>query len=131
MASDDGELPIFSSSNDDIFVEILSWLPVISLLRFRCVCKSWRDLISTYQFVAKHRAHTNDNNKNKNVGGASTSAAASSAILSSRRDLEDEFAFDTSVYSSSLVGSSNGLICCARIAPKLLVSEHWLLLGTV
>ncbi|CAN6720120.1 unnamed protein product [Malus baccata var. baccata] len=142
MAGDDGELPIFSSSNDDIFVEIPSWLPVLSLLRFRCVCKSWRDLISTSQFVAKHRVHTNNNNKNvlilfkrpyplphnwppipfrfsrltdyqslKNVGSASASTATSSAIRSSRRDLEDEFAFDTSLYSSSLVGSSNGLIC--------------------
>ncbi|XP_068312611.1 F-box/kelch-repeat protein At3g23880-like [Pyrus communis] len=148
MAGDDGDLPIFFSSNDDIFVEILSWLPVISLLRFRCVCKSWRDIISTSQFVAKHRAHTNDNSKNvlilfkrpyplphdwppipfrfprltdyqslkKNVGA--TSAAASSAIRSSRRDLEDEFAFDTSLYSSSLVGSSNGLICLLLDWPR-------------
>ncbi|CAN6695528.1 unnamed protein product [Malus baccata var. baccata] len=99
MAGDDGELPIFSSSNDDVFVEILSWLP------------SWRDLISTSQFVTKHWAHTNDNNKNKNVGGASAYSAASSAIESSHRDLEDKFSFDTSLYSSSLVGSSKGLIC--------------------
>ncbi|CAN6559958.1 unnamed protein product [Malus baccata var. baccata] len=130
MAGDDGELPIFSSSNDDIFVEILSWLPIISLLRFRYASHG-------------HRAHTNGSNKNvlilfkrpyplphdwppipfrfprltdyqsqkKNVGGASAYSVASSAIESSHRDLEDKFSFDTSLYSSSLVGSSNGLIC--------------------
>lgn len=29
----------------DLIVEILSWLPVDALLRFRCVCKSWKSLI--------------------------------------------------------------------------------------
>lgn len=39
---------------DDIVVEILSRLPVKSLKRFRCVCKSWCDLISDSFFVMKH-----------------------------------------------------------------------------
>ncbi|XP_009352094.2 F-box/kelch-repeat protein At3g23880 [Pyrus x bretschneideri] len=67
MADDDGKLPIFSSTNDDIIVEIISWLPVICLLRFRCVCKSWRALISTSDFIAKHRGRTNYNDNNKNI----------------------------------------------------------------
>ncbi|KAM1069740.1 hypothetical protein ACFX2A_001545 [Malus domestica] len=67
MADDDGKLSIFSSNNEDIIVEILSWLPVICLLRFRCVCKSWGALISTPHFFDKHRPCTNDNDNNKNV----------------------------------------------------------------
>lgn len=38
-----------------IISEILSWLPVESLLRFRCVCKQWCLLLTQdHQFIAKH-----------------------------------------------------------------------------
>ncbi|KAK1669384.1 hypothetical protein QYE76_057543 [Lolium multiflorum] len=40
----------------DVFFEILSWLPLRSLLRCRCVCKSWRALVSNPAFVAAHRS---------------------------------------------------------------------------
>ncbi|WMV34332.1 hypothetical protein MTR67_027717 [Solanum verrucosum] len=33
---------------------ILSRLPVQSLLRFKCVCKNWNDLIKTSSFIEKH-----------------------------------------------------------------------------
>ncbi|KAL6201651.1 hypothetical protein ACLB2K_025363 [Fragaria x ananassa] len=29
----------------EIITEILSWLPVDALLRFKCVCKTWRSLL--------------------------------------------------------------------------------------
>ncbi|XBI13235.1 hypothetical protein VPH35_139995 [Triticum aestivum] len=44
-----------SPSADAIF-EILSWLPVKSLGRCRCVSAKWRDLISNPAFVAAHRS---------------------------------------------------------------------------
>ncbi|CAL5041572.1 unnamed protein product [Urochloa decumbens] len=31
---------------EDVIFDVLSWLPVRSLCRFRCVCKAWRALIS-------------------------------------------------------------------------------------
>nr|GLL38182.1 uncharacterized protein LOC109170984 [Ipomoea trifida] len=30
---------------EDIIVEILSWLPVVSLVRLKCICKTWRHMI--------------------------------------------------------------------------------------
>ncbi|XP_058216959.1 F-box/kelch-repeat protein At3g23880-like [Rhododendron vialii] len=38
----------------EIIVEILSRLPVNPLLRLRCVCKSWRSLISNPKFAKTH-----------------------------------------------------------------------------
>ncbi|KAJ9154402.1 hypothetical protein P3X46_027739 [Hevea brasiliensis] len=38
----------------DIIIHILSRLPVKSLLRFKCVCKSWCSIISDPQFIRTH-----------------------------------------------------------------------------
>ncbi|XP_063946275.1 putative F-box protein At4g09190 [Daucus carota subsp. sativus] len=38
----------------ELIFEILSYLPVISLLRFRSVCKSWLSIISDQQFIDTH-----------------------------------------------------------------------------
>nr|GMD41381.1 putative F-box protein At3g52320 [Ipomoea batatas] len=46
-----------SSVPEDMVAEILSRLPVESLLRFKCVCKKWRQLIQQHDFVEKHHRH--------------------------------------------------------------------------
>ncbi|XP_073150703.1 F-box/kelch-repeat protein At3g23880-like [Henckelia pumila] len=40
--------------SEDVIVEILSRLPVKSLVRFRCVCKSWYVLVRDPSFITKH-----------------------------------------------------------------------------
>ncbi|PRQ52364.1 putative F-box domain-containing protein [Rosa chinensis] len=42
-----------------VIVDILSRLPARSLLRFRCVCKAWRALISDPYFIRKHLSRIN------------------------------------------------------------------------
>ncbi|KAK6928164.1 F-box associated domain, type 1 [Dillenia turbinata] len=51
---------------EDLVIEILLFLPVKSLIRFRCVCKSWRDLIHSTDFVTRHL--NNSRNRLKNRG---------------------------------------------------------------
>ncbi|KAL6135804.1 hypothetical protein ACLB2K_068029 [Fragaria x ananassa] len=48
------ERPRFICDVQDVIEEILPRLPVKSLLRFQCVCKSWRALISASLFAKKH-----------------------------------------------------------------------------
>ncbi|KAK3016187.1 hypothetical protein RJ639_007027 [Escallonia herrerae] len=45
---------------DDIAVDVLLSLPVKSLLRFKCVCKPWRSLITDPSFVKRHLKRAND-----------------------------------------------------------------------
>ncbi|KAM7502975.1 hypothetical protein LguiB_001879 [Lonicera macranthoides] len=51
----------------ELIVNILSWLPPRSLLRLRCVCKSWCSLISSPNFIDIHThqldASSNHNNR--------------------------------------------------------------------
>ncbi|GLT81369.1 hypothetical protein SLA2020_527580 [Shorea laevis] len=46
---------------EDLVTQILLCLPVVSLLRFKSVCKSWYALITHQNFIRKHLLH----NKNK------------------------------------------------------------------
>ncbi|XP_062015071.1 F-box/kelch-repeat protein At3g23880-like [Rosa rugosa] len=100
---------------NDIIVEILSRLPVKSLLRFRSVCKSWRALISDSYFVKKHLGHA--------VTDTSNSSRLLNLLYTSPRivDLQgledhdhirqrDAFADDI-LDRSRIFGSCNGLIC--------------------
>lgn len=47
----------------EIIVDILTYLPAKSLIRFKCVCRSWRSLISDPQFAKLHlkRAYEDEN----------------------------------------------------------------------
>lgn len=38
----------------EIIIEILSWMPVKSLLRMKCACKQWCALIQDRHFIEKH-----------------------------------------------------------------------------
>lgn len=42
---------------EELIVEILKRLPVASILRFMCVCKSWYSLITNPSFISTHLSH--------------------------------------------------------------------------
>ncbi|GAV85396.1 FBA_3 domain-containing protein [Cephalotus follicularis] len=47
----------FGRIPEDVVVEILSWLPAESLMRFKCVRKSWYALFKNPEFVAKQESN--------------------------------------------------------------------------
>ncbi|KAE7995650.1 hypothetical protein FH972_000424 [Carpinus fangiana] len=48
---------MFKDLPEDLVAQILVWLPVVSLLRCKCVSKSWYALITHQSFVRKHLIH--------------------------------------------------------------------------
>ncbi|XP_059436781.1 F-box/kelch-repeat protein At3g06240-like [Corylus avellana] len=115
---------------EDLVTQILLWLPVVSLLRFKCVCKSWYALITHQNFVRKHLLH----NKNSNTHLLlKTSNKTMDDYVVSRISYEglqitpltpltqpvhpqyfrngEEFVEFSEVFSISVVGSCNGLVC--------------------
>ncbi|KAB1224714.1 hypothetical protein CJ030_MR1G017703 [Morella rubra] len=57
-----GQKPQIPRSNlpDDVMLEILTRLSVKSLLRFRCICKSWNSNITNPYFIATHLKKSKD-----------------------------------------------------------------------
>ncbi|PHT77436.1 hypothetical protein T459_20958 [Capsicum annuum] len=49
---------------EEILVDVLMRFTVKSLVRFKCVSKSWKTLISDEYFKGKHRNHAKNNKKN-------------------------------------------------------------------
>ena len=52
------KMNISVSVGDDLVFNILTFFPVKSLLRFRCVCKRWRCMISDPSFVEAHQSRS-------------------------------------------------------------------------
>lgn len=97
-------------SNDlpeDVVILILYWLPVKSLLRFMCVCKSWFALVESSSFITKH-LHTNLNNDS---GGLLVELYSNTFFLLSEETLEVIEKFDLLGDKLDMVGCCNGLIC--------------------
>ncbi|XP_059641809.1 F-box/LRR-repeat/kelch-repeat protein At1g09650-like [Cornus florida] len=46
---------------EDVIIEILSWLPVKSVIRARAVCKNWNTITKNPSFVTKHFKHHTNN----------------------------------------------------------------------
>ncbi|XP_030462504.2 F-box/kelch-repeat protein At3g06240-like [Syzygium oleosum] len=104
----------------DIVVEVLKRLPVKSLLRCRCVCRSWRSTMDDPRFVALHLSHSALDASNCYLvcldwcRHLCSLFSNESLTLPSRSQIEVPFVTPAGRYD--FVGSCNGLICIAELS---------------
>uniref|UniRef100_A0A803M1M0 F-box domain-containing protein n=1 Tax=Chenopodium quinoa TaxID=63459 RepID=A0A803M1M0_CHEQI len=99
-----------------MITEILSILPVKSLLRFRCVSKSWRELIDSKDFVNIHFSKSNSNGTVILLSRGSLHSfdfhhperPATQLWFPVNTNKKEEDDFEDGY---NLVGSCNGLVC--------------------
>ncbi|XP_010686908.2 F-box protein CPR1 [Beta vulgaris subsp. vulgaris] len=97
----------------EIIAEILSRLPVKSLLRIKCVCKSWSSLIKTPNFILLQLNQTLISNSDRHLLKSSADASFYSAELDlphnhlSFTKLNHPLQFD----EVELFGCCNGVVC--------------------
>ncbi|XAR55818.1 hypothetical protein NMG60_11036027 [Bertholletia excelsa] len=100
----------------DIMWEIISRLPVSSLLRFKLVCKTWYAWITDPRFISKHLHHYNSNKHHIIIKSFTTPINTDYITLytdeTSRRLVSLHAPFLVSKHTP--VGSCNGLICLFR-----------------
>ncbi|KAE7995728.1 hypothetical protein FH972_000498 [Carpinus fangiana] len=104
---------------EDLVTLILLWLPVVSLLRFKCVCKSWYALITHQNFVRKHLLHNKNSNThlllhtfNKAMDDYVVYMISYEELqISLTQPLPPPFFGNGDTFCISVVGSCNGLVC--------------------
>ncbi|KAJ4964050.1 hypothetical protein NE237_023989 [Protea cynaroides] len=123
---DDENQQIKVANNDDLITEILLWLPVKSILRFKSVSKHWLSFISNPQFIHNHYI--------RNRPSVSGLLLHKSSILSNESSIlinpEFEFVplvdnatrapFISLTFVNDAAGikiqqSCNGLLCCCSL----------------
>ncbi|KAG6419615.1 hypothetical protein SASPL_121837 [Salvia splendens] len=102
---------------EDVIIEILSRTPATSLLRFKCVCKSWRKIINDPAFILKHHQTISRLPKSEVVMISRRSNATNRRVFSLLRNPADVVDLDLPTLLNNifghvrLVGPCNGVIC--------------------
>ncbi|XP_010034166.2 F-box/kelch-repeat protein At3g23880 [Eucalyptus grandis] len=99
---------------DEIKTEILLRLPAKSLVRFRCVCKSWNSMLTSTSFVEAYDDRSSRfGDKYLLKYNTKDSSRIGIHDLSSRLLSNLDPLFNLSHDTYELVGSSNGIVCLA------------------
>lgn len=98
---------------EDLLIEIFSWLTVKSLIRFQCLSKSLKSLISNPTFV---KLHLSNSRSGTNILYKFTPCYNRTLTLMnySLSTIVEDFNFGSSLkseYKFEVVGSCNGLVC--------------------
>lgn len=112
--------PLRPLPEEVIQTEILPRLPALSLLRFSCVCKLWKTIISDPEFVKSHLKCTSQNPKDENLVMRKRSRSENAdhcdnvtilSFLDSEETIVSDLVPYPTKYNTSLIGSVNGLVC--------------------
>lgn len=100
---------------DEIIVEILWRLPVESLLRCRCVCKSWYSLISDHHFIKTHLCKSSSPRLLFSTLPPKINLKTTSSLnhLNHPHPVDVDYPLKHPRKSVWIVGSCNGLLCIA------------------
>ncbi|KAL1560907.1 F-box/kelch-repeat protein-like protein [Salvia divinorum] len=105
---------------EDVITEILSRTPATSLLRFKCVCKSWHKIITDPTFILKHHQTITRLPESEVVMISRRSNATNRRVFSLLRspaDASDVVDLDLPTFLNDmfghvrLVGPCNGVVC--------------------
>ncbi|XP_057427156.1 F-box/kelch-repeat protein At3g23880-like [Lotus japonicus] len=120
---------------DELIVEVLSWLPVKTLIRLRCMSKVWNSRItSDASFIELHRRRTAAQNpqlllqrdrRNCNFTSLPISRLVENSLTALPNDLRRHFGDHGCIYKW-LIGSCNGLICIHFHSFSIWYRENWL-----
>ncbi|GMH07143.1 hypothetical protein Nepgr_008983 [Nepenthes gracilis] len=102
---------------EDLLVEILLRLPVKSVLRFRCVCRSWCSFIASSNFINAHLRHCNKRDDSlllvRNYNTVEKKVIY--ALCHDNETLDEIMRIDFPVTSQNqfyrILGCVNGLVC--------------------
>ncbi|KAL8031233.1 hypothetical protein ABFX02_13G011200 [Erythranthe guttata] len=105
---------------EDVIEEILSRLPVLSLIRFKSVCKSWKMIIKNPAFISKHHQTIASTEGSETLLVNRRDNATNKRVVSLlRKEGKDAFALDQdlpTVFNNMfnhvrLIGPCNGIVC--------------------
>ncbi|KAL7582495.1 hypothetical protein Lser_V15G44343 [Lactuca serriola] len=95
---------------DEIVKEILSRIPVKSLLQFRCVSKHWKELITGTHFIKSHLKNALSSSTQHRIL-LPTSPLMSLNYNNINESLQLDSPFPNPKTSIKILGSCNGLVC--------------------
>ncbi|XP_021750852.1 probable F-box protein At1g14315 [Chenopodium quinoa] len=95
----------------ELIIEILSKLPVKTLLRFLCVCKSWNSLIKSPNFINIHLNQTLISNSDRHLLLFYPSLRSAELDLHYNQLSFSEIHHPLQPHNLSLFGSCNGIVC--------------------
>ncbi|XP_050209717.1 F-box/kelch-repeat protein At3g06240-like [Mercurialis annua] len=115
--------------HEEVVVEILKRLPVKSVLKFKCVCRSWYALITNPNFISLHLAHAAESNTTFSLvmKYKQLDSKKPEFVLHSDNDSFSEYrqldlhSFNECGNDVWIVGSCDGLICLCDTKFKRLI----------
>jgi F-box interacting protein len=118
--------------SDDLIAEVLSFLPVKSLVQLKSVSKSWNNIISHPTFIKKHLKRSSQNPQFTLL--RSVFSFTSVVPISVHHLLENPSNLITLTndpyywlkYNRSIVGSCNGLLCLLGYSSRKATNNIWL-----